>query len=89
VYRPDGQTVESVTVEGGVKVTDVDKWATSQKVSVHFDNDKFVFNGMPRVVQSGDELIGDEIVFLKGGREVQVSRARAKIESSTTQKASR
>lgn len=88
VYRPDGQTVESVTVDGGVKVTDVDKWATSEKVSVHFDNDKFVFNGAPRVVQSGDELIGEEIVFLKGGREVQVSRARAKIES-TNQKASR
>jgi len=89
VYKDDGHTIESMTVEGGVKVTDVDKWATSQRVSVHFEEDRFVFNGGPRVVQSGDELFGEQIEFLKGGREVRVSNARAKIESSTAEKAAR
>ncbi len=89
VYKEDGSTIDSMTVDGGVKVTDVDKWATSKKVSVHFEEDKFVFNGDPRVVQDGDELIGDEIVFLKGGKEVQVSNARATIEPETAQKAAR
>lgn len=82
LYKPDGETIESATVDGGVKVTDVDKWATSKKVSVHFEEEKFVFNGAPRVVQSGDEMIGEEIVFLKGGREVRVSNAKAKIDSA-------
>ncbi|MCM2282934.1 MAG: LPS export ABC transporter periplasmic protein LptC [Bdellovibrionaceae bacterium] len=89
LYKPDGDTIESITVAGGVKVTDVDKWATSQKVSVHLEEDRFVFSGTPRVVQSGDELIGEEIVFLKGGREVRVSNAKAKIESATQDKAGR
>lgn len=89
LYKPDGETIDSVTVDGGVKVTDVDKWATSQKVSVHFEDEKFVFNGAPRVVQSGDEMIGEEIVFLKGGREVQVSNAKAKIESTSSNRATR
>ncbi len=89
LYKPDGDTIDSVTVDGGVKVTDVDKWATSRKVSVHFEDERFVFNGAPRVVQSGDELIGEEIVFLKGGREVRVSNARAKIESTADDRAAR
>lgn len=89
VYKQGGGTIESMTVDGGVKVTDVDKWATSQRVSVHFEDDRFVFNGSPRVVQSGDELLGDEIVFLQGGREVQVSNANARIESDRAEKASR
>ncbi len=89
VYKEDGNTIDSMTVDGGVKVTDVDKWATSKKVSVHFEEDKFVFNGDPRVVQDGDEMLGEEIVFLKGGKEVQVSNARATIEPETAQKAGR
>lgn len=89
LYKPDGDTIDSVTVDGGVRVTDEDKWATSEKVSVHFEEERFVFNGAPRVVQSGDELIGEEIVFLKGGREVRVSNAKAKIESTASDKAGR
>ncbi len=76
-YKKGSDSIESVFVEGGVKVTDVDKWATSETLNVLFDDDKFIFKGSPRVVQNGDELVGDEIVFLHGGRKVQVSNARA------------
>ena len=73
-------------ISGGTRVTDHDKLATSEKVMVHFDDDRYVFSGSPRVVQNGDELVGDEISFLNGGKQVKVSNARAKIDSEDVEK---
>ena len=82
-YDPKAQTLTSMRVEGGVKISDVDKWATAKKVHMSFTKDRFVLNGAPRLVQNNDELRGEEIVFLDGGRTVQVRRARAKFDSSS------
>ena len=79
-YKKGSDLIDSVVVDGGVRVTDVDKWATSDKVSVFFEKDKYVFQGKPRVVQQNDELRGDKIVFLNGGKKVRVENARAKFE---------
>lgn len=82
-YDSGGQALESVLVSGGIKVTDTDKFAVSRSVDVNFINDQIVFKGSPRVTQSGDQLTGDEIVFMDGGRRVQVKNARARLESLT------
>jgi LPS export ABC transporter protein LptC/lipopolysaccharide transport protein LptA len=79
-YDPGIQNLDSMVVSGGVKVTDSDKSATSGSVSVYFKDDRYVFKGSPRVVQQQDELIGDEIVFLHGGKQVQVINARAQVD---------
>jgi LPS export ABC transporter protein LptC len=81
IFAYKGNTIESVAVEGGVKVTDVDKYATADRVAVYLAEEKYIFKGSPRVVQSGDELFGDEIILSQGGRKVQVSNAKAKIDS--------
>jgi LPS export ABC transporter protein LptC len=85
-YDPKADQVRSVVVEGGARVSDIDKWATAQNVSVDFESNKFVFRGSPRVVQNNDELIGDEIIFLNGGKQVQVERARAKVDEKRLEK---
>lgn len=81
-YDPGVQNLDSMVVSGGVKVTDSDKSATSGSVAVYFKDDRYVFKGSPRVVQQQDELIGDEIVFLQGGKQVQVINARAQVDPS-------
>ena len=85
-YGAEANMVRSVQVSGGVRVSDLDKWATSQRVSVNFDKDKYVFRGNPKVVQNNDELQGEEIVFLDGGRKVEVLKARAKVDKSRMEK---
>lgn len=79
-YDTDADSLESVVMNGGVRLTDTDRFATSDTVSVHFKEDRVVFHGAPRVVQSGDEIVGDEIVFLQGGKKVKVSNAKAQID---------
>ncbi|CAN5485694.1 hypothetical protein BH10BDE1_BH10BDE1_25030 [soil metagenome] len=85
-YDPGVQNLDSIVVTGGVKVTDQDKSATSDSVAVYFKDDKYVFKGSPRVVQQQDELIGDEIIFLRGGKQVQVINARAQVDPMRTER---
>lgn len=85
-YDKKTDAVKSVLVSGGARVSDSDKWATAQNVSVDFETNKFVFRGDPRVVQNNDELRGEEIVFLDGGKQVQVQRARALVDEKRLEK---
>lgn len=82
IYDPVARNLDSMVVSGGIRVTDSDKAATSGSVSVYFKDDRYVFRGSPRVMQSQDELVGDEIVFLKGGKQVQVINAKAQVDPS-------
>ena len=85
-YDSKRDFVRSVIFTGGARVSDADKWATAQNVSVDFDSNKFVFRGNPRVMQNNDELRGEEIVFLDGGKRVQVQKARAKVDEKRLEK---
>lgn len=84
-YSEDGDSLSSVFIDGGIKVTDVDKFATSQNVNVDFREDKFTFKGQPRLVKDNDEVFGDEIVFLNGGKRVRVKGVKAELESQRTE----
>lgn len=85
-YDANSDLVKSVYVSGGTRVSDSEKWATAQNVNVDFETNKFVFRGDPRVVQNNDELRGEQIVFLDGGKQVQVQRARAKVDEKHLEK---
>ncbi|MNL10806.1 hypothetical protein D3C87_1316180 [compost metagenome] len=61
-------------------MSDVDKYATSESVNLDLLADKYVFKGRPKVIQNNDELSGEEIIFLEGGKKVKIERARAKME---------
>jgi LPS export ABC transporter protein LptC len=80
-YDSEKKALSSMEVEGGVNLTDVDKWATAKKVKMSFIQDQFVLTGSPRLVQDSEELVGDQIVFSEGGKKVEVSRGRAKFDS--------
>jgi lipopolysaccharide export system protein LptA len=75
-----------VEFTGGARVSDSEKWATAQNLNVDFDSNRFIFRGNPRVVQNNDELRGEEIIFLDGGKQVQVRSARAKVDEKRLQK---
>jgi LPS export ABC transporter protein LptC len=85
-YDAKSDLVKSVYVSGGTRVSDADKWATAQNVSIDFKSNKFVFRGSPRVVQNNDELRGEEIVFLDNGKQVLVQKARAVVDERRLEK---
>ena len=78
-YNSQTKQLESIDLEGGVKVSDFSKLATSEKLSINIAKNEYVFNGKPRVIQDNDELRGDQIVFLDGGKQVKVQNAKIKV----------
>lgn len=80
LYDPTGDILKSVVFSGGARVSDPNKWATSEEVKVDFQKNQYVFSGNPRVVQNSDELRGEKIIFHDGGKRIQVIRAKAKID---------
>lgn len=85
-YEKNSDLLKSIELDGGIKVSDVNKYATSEKLAIFLDEDRYVFRGRPRVVQENDELSGDEIVFLNGGKKVQVKNAKVKVSKERLEK---
>ncbi len=81
VYNPGSQFLDSIQVKGGIKVTGQDKVATSENLNIDLTKNLFRFIGRPKVVQNEDELTGEEIIFLDGGKQVKVQKVRARVES--------
>jgi LPS export ABC transporter protein LptC len=79
-YSGKTQEIDQVLVEGQVKATDVDKFAESERMRAFLKEERYVMTGAPRLVQNNDELRGEEIVFLDGGKRIQVLRGRASVE---------
>jgi Organic solvent tolerance protein OstA len=83
LYQKGMDLLTSVSINGGVKVSDVDKFATSESVNLDLLANKYTFKGRPKVVQNADELSGEEIIFLDGGKRVRVEKVRAKMEKKS------
>lgn len=81
IYGANGDQLESLVVRQGAKVSDIEKWATADQVTYLVNENKYLFNGNPMVIQDNDELRGDQIIFLNGGKEVKVLGVKARIEN--------
>ncbi len=79
-YESEKDFLQSVLVSGGVRVSDLDKYATAEVVRFDPIADKFVFTGRPRVVQHNDEIMGDQIIFIDGGKKVKVENIKGNVE---------
>lgn len=82
VFQYKGKTdlINYIQMQGGVRVSDVDKVATAETVNLDLFKNIFTFRGKPKVIQDNDELSGEEIIFLDGGKKVKVEKVRAKLE---------
>lgn len=77
VYKDDADMLQSVLISGGAKLSDRDKMATAEQVRFEPQENKFTLTGQPRVLQGGDEIYGDRIVFIDGGKKVKVENIKA------------
>lgn len=80
-YKGSSALISSIQMLGGVRVSDVDKVATAETLNMDLFKNIFTFRGKPKVVQDNDELSGEEIIFLEGGKKVKVEKVRARMEN--------
>lgn len=81
LFGPRSELVK-VMFEGGVTLTGHNRKATSESLTFDFTANQLRFTGKPRLVQGNDELHGDEIIFLDGGRKVKVEKIKANVKKS-------
>ena len=79
-YKKGYDILKSVNMDGGVKIMDQAKTAVADTVKYDPENDIYILTGNPKVIQGGDEITGDQITFLEGGRKVLVDNMKAKVE---------
>ena len=77
IYEKNKSTLKNIIFSGGVRVSSDDKYAISETMNLDIDANKFTFLGHPKVYQNNDELSGQQIVFLDGGKKVKVENVRA------------
>jgi LPS export ABC transporter protein LptC/lipopolysaccharide transport protein LptA len=71
----DGK-LDTLHMEGGIHMSDIDKTGSSGEALVYFNEDKYIFRQKPFITQSENALIGDEIIIFNGGKRVQVKKAQ-------------
>lgn len=79
-YRPGADPLRSVLISGGARVSDIDKYATAEAVRFEPEQNRLVLSGRPRVVQGQDEIVGEKITILNGGKKVRVEKMKARVE---------
>jgi LPS export ABC transporter protein LptC len=76
-YSNTERRLKTVTLNGGVRMKEVGKFGVCRSLEIDLEQDKMTLRGAPKVQMGEDEITGDEIVFLEGGKKVKVSNVRA------------
>jgi LPS export ABC transporter protein LptC len=76
-YSADMKTLEFIRLKGGVSAKDKKRRAVSQELEVNLRNNMFKFNGNPKIYQDDDEIKGEEILFLDGGKKIKIQKVKA------------
>lgn len=77
-YSQRAKLLESISLKNGVKLIEEDKRATADELEIDLLNDKMTLRGQPKVQQGSDEIRGQEIVFLEGGKKVKINQVNVK-----------
>lgn len=75
----EANLLKSVVIKGGVRASDQDKMSTSDAVIFDPLKNHYLLTGKPKVLQEDDEIIGDQILLIDGGRKVKVENMKAKV----------
>ena len=77
-YNDKSKAFESLELKEKVELVEGERRATSDNLKIDFATQKLTFSGQPRLYQGEDELVGDKITFLDGGKRVKVENVKAK-----------
>lgn len=77
-YNDKTKNFQSLEMKGSVELSQGDRRVLSEDLKMDFATQRLTFSGQPRLYQGEDELFGDKIIFLDGGKRVKVEKVKAK-----------
>ncbi len=82
-YSEKQKNLESILLKDQVSLKDEGKSAVCQQLLMNLATDTMTLSGHPKVQMGEDEIQGEEIVFLEGGKKVKMNKV--KIDSKKVQ----
>ena len=76
-YSNEDKMLKTIFLKNGVQMFEIGRSGLCQEVEMDLEQDKMTLRGSPKVQMGEDEIFGDEIVFLDGGKKVKVKNVRA------------
>jgi len=76
-YGAQKDLFDFLNIRGAVRVTDGKRKAIAQNLDMDLLDHQYVFSGNPKLIQDGDELLGEKIIFLDRGKRVKVDKINA------------
>lgn len=83
-YEPNKQEVKSISMQNGAKLDSPTKKAIAGILSLDLKKETLILEQKPRLLQKGDELIGDRFIFRNKGKNLEVKGAKAHLNSSSS-----
>ncbi len=77
-YSNQRKALERIVLSRGVRLVEDGKIATCDELEIELLEDKMTLRGQPKVQQGDDEIQGEEIVFLEGGKKVKINQVNVK-----------
>lgn len=81
-YHAGEDVPQSIIVNGGVQVSDVEKKASAENLQIDLSDDRYILRGSPKVIQGTDELNGEEIILYDNGKKVKIQGINAKVKEN-------
>lgn len=75
-YSEKLKLLESITLRDKVNMQDEGKTAVCKVLKLNLVDDSMTLSGQPKVQMGEDEIQGDEIIFLEGGKKVKINNVR-------------
>ena len=82
-YSNVHKALERIILSQGVRLLEEEKVATCEQLEIDLLQDKMTLRGQPKVQQGDDEIRGEEIVFLEGGKKVKINQVNLKSKRKT------
>lgn len=77
IYSENMRSLEKINVKGGVELVDKKRRATSQDLVVDLYKATLRLTGNPKIYQDQDEISGEEILLLEGGKRLKIQKVKA------------
>jgi LPS export ABC transporter protein LptC/lipopolysaccharide transport protein LptA len=73
-YSNNTKSLTRIILKQGVEFVDADRNGTCDELEMDLAENKMTMRGQPKVQQGEDEIRGQEIVFLDGGKKVKINK---------------
>jgi len=83
-YSKHNNALTLIVLKQGVAFTDGDRKGTCDRLEMDLIENKMTLRGQPKVQQGADEIRGQEIVFIDGGKKVRINKTN-KLKQGTKQ----